>query len=655
MTDKSHNFLAEELLSPNANKSDTMRLNMFNNHLAQALILDQPDFPQIFTNFENQVGQYSTSYKAFDEDYEILRVFRKNKYKAVFILINKKKKKIAILEDQKAVNITESYGYKIISHMEDKKAGDRVKKGETAWRSTSFDEQMNYSFGKNLKTMYLSKEHKNFEDSIVISESAAKKLANNAVSVVEVNLNPNDIMLNIYGDKETYKTFPKIGDTVKDGEICAVRRFRYDSFLYDLQNNNLQRPAYNGSDLIFHGTGTVVDIDVYSNESLEDSANDMYNSQLRLVQESQHTYYSEMNIYMKGLLEKYSKYEFSDDFMFLYGRSNAFIGQQPWAKGYKEFSGTIIQFTVLHSMNLQYGDKITNRYGGKGIIGEITTIREDSKMPVMEDGSGRAEVVLSPFGVIARTNPAQLFELHLTFYADNIMDMMRDIFLDDDMADTDAVDKLSALYFDFLEIVSPPQHLFLTEKFNELDFIEEQIEFYTNLLEDDFLYIHQAPFFGNADFNALVKLRKRFPTVVPYEFEGIQTPLIMGNMYFMKLKHYAFSKFSARSAATLNQMNIPNKSQNFKNDISRYSKTPIRMGEMETFNLMLLNNSDLLSKFNKAYSSSSEERRNMIKILLSSKDPLNIKEIELLDPDGKDNIQEIITEYFKALGIRLVK
>ncbi len=71
--------------------------------------------------------------------------------------------------------------------------------------------------------------------------------------------------------------------------------------------------------------------------------------------------------------------------------------------------------------------------------------------------------------------------------------------------------------------------------------------------------------------------------------------------------------------------------------------------------MMILNNSDLLSKFNKMYSSSSEERRNMIKTLLSSRDPLNIKEIELLDEDGQDNIQEIVREYFKALGMKLVK
>jgi len=55
-----HKFLAEELLIPNLNKCDSVRVNMFDNHLPQALVLENPDFPNVFTNFENQVGKYST-------------------------------------------------------------------------------------------------------------------------------------------------------------------------------------------------------------------------------------------------------------------------------------------------------------------------------------------------------------------------------------------------------------------------------------------------------------------------------------------------------------------------------------------------------------------------------------------------------------------
>ncbi len=652
MDEGKHDFLAEEVLSPNADKCDTMRLNMFNNHVAQTLILDTFDFPQVFTNFENQVGEYSTSYKKFDEDYEVIGVFKKNFYTTFMILINKTKKLIALHEYRRAINITESYGYKTINHLEDVKVGDKVKKGDVAWRSTSYDENMNFSFGRNLKTVYLSKGNMNFEDSIIISESARKKLVNNSVSIVEVNLNPNDIMLNIYGDESEYKAFPTIGETVKNGEIAIVRRFKYDSFLFELKNKALRSPNYADGDTIFHGDGTIVDIEIFSNENNEAtpsaSFDDMYNSQLKLFGNAQKSFYMELNLFMQHLLEKYPTFTFSDDFMYLYGRTNAFTGQQPWAKQYKQFSGTVIQFTILNENKLEVGDKITNRYGGKGVVGQILP---DGEMPALKDGSQRAEVVLSPFGVIARTNPAQLFELHLTFYAEQIMEMLRNEFLDDDTGDFEALDRMEDIYFDFLKIVSPRQYEYTIDLYNKFEFQEEQTKFFNDLVGGDFLYIHQPPFFGNANFDSLMELYDRFPDIKPYQFQGIQKPLVMGNMYFMKLKHYAFSKFSARSASTLNQINVPNKSQNFKNDISRFSKTPIRLGEMETFNMMILNDAELLAKFNKMYSSSSDERKNMIKTLLQTSNPLDIERIELLDDNSKNNIQEIISEYLKALGL----
>ena len=69
-------------------------------------------------------------------------------------------------------------------------------------------------------TMYLASE-KTKEDSIVLSEEAAAKLVSPLLKKVTIIVNDNDILLNLYGDDNIYKTFPDIGEYVKGRIICV--------------------------------------------------------------------------------------------------------------------------------------------------------------------------------------------------------------------------------------------------------------------------------------------------------------------------------------------------------------------------------------------------------------------------------------------------
>ena len=55
------------------------------------------------------------------------------------------------------------------------------------------------------------------------------------------------------------------------------------------------------------------------------------------------------------------------------------------------------------------GDKLANRHGNKGVIGLILP---DNEMPMTPYGP--AEIVINPLGIISRMNIGQLFEIHLT-------------------------------------------------------------------------------------------------------------------------------------------------------------------------------------------------------------------------------------------------
>ena len=73
-----HYFMAEPLMTPMADKCDCQRLQMFTSHISQTVHLVNPEFPKVFTNFENQVGEYSMSYAKAKEDFKIIAKIQKN-------------------------------------------------------------------------------------------------------------------------------------------------------------------------------------------------------------------------------------------------------------------------------------------------------------------------------------------------------------------------------------------------------------------------------------------------------------------------------------------------------------------------------------------------------------------------------------------------
>jgi hypothetical protein len=73
----------------------------------------------------------------------------------------------------------------------------------------------------------------------------------------------------------------------------------------------------------------------------------------------------------------------------------------------KTSKGAVV--TVKSYSEMQVGDKLSGRYGDKGVIAEIIS---DDKMPKDKDGKP-FEVLVNPLGVITRTNPGQMVEAAL--------------------------------------------------------------------------------------------------------------------------------------------------------------------------------------------------------------------------------------------------
>ena len=107
--DNTHCFLAEEILTPWVNHADTIRINMVNSHYGQSIVLDNPEFPKVYTGFEKQIGSYSSSYLKNDIKQTIYKNFQKHKDSSLinfYILLDKENKIVNSYETFSSLNIT---------------------------------------------------------------------------------------------------------------------------------------------------------------------------------------------------------------------------------------------------------------------------------------------------------------------------------------------------------------------------------------------------------------------------------------------------------------------------------------------------------------------------------------------------------------------
>ena len=127
----------------------------------------------------------------------------------------------------------------------------------------------------------------------------------------------------------------------------------------------------------------------------------------------------------------------------------------------------------------------------------------------------------------------------------------------------------------FYSIVCPNYYTFLVETLDKktLDAL------FADMYVTGLVPVEQAPFFGNADIVTMQDVYREFK-IDKVKFEGIQTPLVFGRMYFTKLKHEPKKKLSARSTGLTSLLDIPYKSSEaYKRGNALYNNNPVKMGE----------------------------------------------------------------------------
>ncbi len=660
-----HFFLAEDILVPRANCSDTQRLNMWSSHFPQIVHLVKPERPKVFTNFENQVGKYSIAYKKAEKKFKIIDKIVKNAYNYILVVQYEETGVYDIIKYDGAVNITEDYGYQVHDRISDAEPGDIIDKDTTVYSSSNYDEEMNFMYGTNLKTAFIPWKNFTYEDGIVISESAAKKLASHKVEKVFVSINTNDVLLNIYGDNTSYKSFPKIGDVLNNRTLVASRRVDHRTSMYSFQNGRIDRINPLTDEIMYSNGGTCVDIDIFSNvtpEAIRNRRNE-FAYELADALEEQNNFWTKVKESLEKIIplkvltdaemdkdirdgghvidhpiaRKDNPNKYTDEVGYYWKLSHEKIDNNiKYRSDGKKFENVKIEFTLLKHSTVTKGVKLTGRYGNKGVV---SYIEADENMPIGENGE-RVEACCNGLGVINRGNFSQWHEVHINFMINNMIGIMK--------SRNDRV-KNEALMFGVLGILNPTYSNFIASSYYTMS-DEEKKDFMNNIYEEG-LPIHQQPFFGNTTFEDFKRLLVEYPEIHrEHVCAGISRPQVIGEMYFVRLKHESANKFSARSTGKTNIKNLPSKSMLRKEKKIPHSQTPIRLGEMEVVSLLLGRSDETVVKLLRSYATTDSDRNGLISDLLNAKNPFDI---DIHISDEPSNNRKILDKYLSVLDLEI--
>jgi DNA-directed RNA polymerase beta subunit len=225
--------------------------------------------------------------------------------------------------------------------------GDEIMPGQLVARSNFTDKEGVTALGKNARVAYIPWEGLNFEDAIVISESFAKKMSS----------------------EHMYQHAHEWTKESKKGKKSFISLFPSE---YD------KKTLANFSDNGYIKPGTEVNF----GDPLVLAARERPRTRKAVHQ----------------------------------GRKPAYINEtikwehhSPGIVTDVEHTDKGVSVVVKAASPMEVGDKLSGRYGDKGVISRIVP---DSQLPTGADGKPY-EVLLNPLGIISRTNPSQIVETAL--------------------------------------------------------------------------------------------------------------------------------------------------------------------------------------------------------------------------------------------------
>lgn len=510
--------------NPFAAFNSSPRLSMYASHISQALVLEESDIPYILTGAEKRLGELAKDI-VMPEDAIVEAVIYRNAkasvtkgyIECVIIYYGLESKTIDVLTVPIFDRNHQYFGYPLISVDVLPTVGDTVAKGKLLAQTPNKNNkglgESWYGFGKNLNTAFMDMPAVS-EDGFIICEDVLDKLAFYTYEdrVIDIDARAEDIEgyptanipLNLYGDNNTYKTFPDIGEMVNpDAIVFGMRRVHLSRYSAGTRMDRLRTVETKTDKLVYarNNTGVVVDAQVIKRPSLGISRLPIHH-QLESYAEDYKRFYKDILVAETNIFRKYQNKGintniYSPRFLALLEKARIITATplNQKSRGYKEKSIKYtyqkdsvgdyrLTLTIQHRLVPGIGSKLTDRAGGKGVIVEI---RKPEEMPIDEYGV-RADIIVDKNSIISRMNPGRFYEqaynyclMHSSRRTREVLNLGQQTTIDSASEENKqkAVEYLANLF----SIVSPKQKdVFLSST-------KEEQEEYLQTVIDDGIYL----------------------------------------------------------------------------------------------------------------------------------------------------------------------
>ena len=291
------------------------------------------------------------------------------------------------------------------------KVGQKVKEGDIITGAVGL-EKNTYKSGINALVLFHAMFGYVHEDAVVVSDSFAKKMCNYSIIDLAIDVKASSAL----------KWIAPIGTKVKSLDKVVTL---YSS----IQLDELNKLVTNKLGNIF---GSDVDMTEYTRETSLKVPNDIEEAWVTdvLVQEnfSKKRGAKKFNTTFSRTTTDKTLKEYNNDREIIYKQFPEYIAADRLKPINLDEKGSNVTYSVrirlVKRTNLMVGSKLTNRYGGKGVISQVLP---DNQMPLMVGPDGKktqVDVVMNPYSTVNRKIPSVLLESSLSNIAHRIHDLV---------------------------------------------------------------------------------------------------------------------------------------------------------------------------------------------------------------------------------------
>ena len=444
--------LREDLISlhsinPFVDCLSSARSYMASGHLSQSLTIKHGDEKIIQTGLEKQFGNNTFS-KKLDTDIRVIKSIKRyngldvnsvnNCVETIIIYENLENNEIDFISIPYYHKLHPHYGFKYVKNedlLSSLRVNDMLPKGTIFADSPTVAKNQGYKYGVNANVALINLPETT-EDGVIISDRLQHKMAHDVFETRIVEFGSKSFPLNIYGDDNTYKSFPEIGELVNEDSVVMVLR-DYDSELAPALISKKDVREYDpvfdkafyvrgpGEIKNIYGQevtqGEIVDIKVYVSNKYKKDLYTEVDANIEKYANSLKKFYLEIiEVYEQLKKEHKARYGYNTDLPIseqfhklvvdAYAVANPAKHRITYSSKNEELDSVRIEFVIAyHSVIPVISGKVSDSHGSKGVIVQVRPL---DKMPYTYVNGEKviADVVMDPSSVVSRMNPGRIYE-----------------------------------------------------------------------------------------------------------------------------------------------------------------------------------------------------------------------------------------------------